>query len=204
MQNVRLNYYLSIILIIISFNNSYCQKLKKKIFKEKGKETVLFKVPWDVSVDKYSKTLYCELIQTDSVEFPGRTYKFFNEKFDSVIYSFEADDYPLAIYPLKDNSGNLIIVSSSGTSIVFSVFSYSDGKIYNVLHSGSKFGPPELIYEDKGNYSIIVTHMDSFPLKQNNFSYISAPYTASIYRWKKDRYIEIPNVPWSKRLNWKK
>jgi hypothetical protein len=197
MKNIKLIYLLSII-----FSFALCHPLfSQNIYK--GNYKVISNVLWNV--DSSSKTLHCVVIDSDSTDNYMKTFNFYNENYDSVIYSFQDDEYPLSIYPLNDGSENLMIVSNSATATVFSVFSYLNGKISLVLESGSKFGPPELIYENQvdGCYIIIVTNIGWAP-KQNGNGEKEIAQSANIYRWQKDRYIEVPNVPWSKRLNWKK
>jgi len=188
---------LSIIISLVLCHPLFSQNIKN------GKDKIIADVLW--KVDDSSSNLRCVIIEKDSAGDIVKTFKFYNDNLDSLIYSFEQDIYPLAVYPLNDGSDNLIIISNTVTSTIFSVYSYIKGKIVKVLQSGSKYGPPELVYENKGNgsYSIIVTNIGWAP-KRNGKGEMEIAESADIYRWKNGKYIEIPNVPWSKRLNWKK
>jgi hypothetical protein len=197
MKKFKLLLSMLILFLIILINSIYSQSIKIR------NNEVRSSAYW--LMDSDGIVVHCVVFEANQDSLPMRRVEFYNENYDSTLYSCKIEGGTLAVYPLNDGSDNLIIIYGTGDAIAFSVFSYSNGKIKNILTRSSKYGPPELIYENKDQnyFSIVVTNMEWVP-KKNGYGDNIVPKSASIFRWEKNRYIETPNIPWSKRLNWKK
>lgn len=118
---------------------------------------------------------------------------------NNLIYSFETVDNPVGIFPLGEDSANLLVVWTSGSAYHFEVFSFQDGKIIKVLETGSRTYP-ELIYEGNqpNELSIMFTNLDW--IKDKNGESDLKASSAALYRWVDGKYIKIEISPWQKRL----
>jgi hypothetical protein len=148
------------------------------------------------------------VIQTVIEEIDSAGYKLRNLAFykDSLkendrLFSLNSRDYPVGIIPLKDNSGNLLIIWMSGVAYHFSVYAFRDGNVESVLEVNSDIYP-ELFYEKKGSedLSILVTNMDLVKNKKTKEKNVQ-PVSATLYRWKDGQYVSVPNIPWAKRFS---
>jgi hypothetical protein len=119
----------------------------------------------------------------------------------SILFTASKKDYPVAIYPLRDEAGNLLTIWDNSRGYKIRMYGAVDGKISQLFEDDSKTFP-ELIFEKKEmeNFSIVITNTDLVKNKKTK-SKDELPVTASIYRWKDGQYVKSAAVPWTKRFS---
>lgn len=158
-----------------------------------------FLVPW--VNDKL--TVQCVIEEVDSAGYKMNNIAFYKDsvKSSNLLFSQRDRNYPIAIFPLKDNSGNLMTIWESGVTYRFKVFNFNQDKIESVLEGYSQ-SYPELFYENKTseNLSILITTVDLVKNKKTKEKEM-LPVSATLYRWKNEKYMSVPNIPWAKRFS---
>lgn len=139
----------------------------------------------------------------DSAGYKLRNMSFYTDSVsaESRLLSFNDADYPIAIMPLKDDSGNLLTIWMSGVSYRVRIFSFYDNNVNKVLDIPSK-SYPELFYENKetGDLSILTVNTDWVKNKKTK-EREEQPVSATLYRLKGRQYISVPNISWTKRFS---
>jgi len=110
------------------------------------------------------------------------------------VFRFETPDSILNVYPLGDYNGRLFTTWVGGSAYHLRVFAFVDGQVKQVLDEGSKVAP-ELIYDDQGQESVLVTA----PVMENG-KWTSTSGTTTVFKWNGHGYDMIGSVPWAKRL----
>lgn len=158
-----------------------------------------FLVPWVNG----KVTVQCLVEEIDSAGYKLNNIAFYSDsiKNDHLLFSQHTHNYPIAIFPLKDNSGNLMSIWESGVTYSFRVFNFNGDKVVSVLE-GSSGSYPELFYENKTseNLSILITNVDLVKNRKTKEREMM-PVSATLYRWKNDNYMSVPNIPWAKRFS---
>ncbi|MGE5621121.1 MAG: hypothetical protein ACM3U0_00975 [archaeon] len=158
-----------------------------------------FLVPWVNN----KITVQCVVEEVDSAGYKLNNLAFYSDSIKSnyLLFSQRDRNYPIALFPLRDNSGNLMTIWESGVTYRFRVFSFRNDKIEIVLEGYSQ-SYPELFYENKTSedLSILITNVDLVKNKKSKEREM-LPVSATLYRWKDNKYISIPNIPWAKRFS---
>ncbi|MGE5683324.1 MAG: hypothetical protein ACM34K_20880 [Bacillota bacterium] len=160
---------------------------------------IRFLVPWGNG----KITVQSVVEEVDSAGYKLRNLSFYRDsvKSSSQIFSQRSRDYAVALIPLRDNAGNMLVIWQSGVAYRFSIYSYQNDQIVNVLEAASQTYP-ELFYEkkDSEHLSILVTNVDLVNNKKTKSKDLM-PVNATLYRWKDGQYVSFPNIPWPKRFN---
>ncbi|HEX2869326.1 MAG TPA: hypothetical protein VHO03_19945 [Ignavibacteriales bacterium] len=158
-----------------------------------------FLVPWVNG----KITLQCVIEEIDSAGYKLNNIAFYRDSIKSpyMLFSQHTQNYPIAIFPLKDNSGNLMTIWESGVTYNFRVFNFNGDKVQSVLEGYSQTYP-ELFYENKTseNLSILITNVDLVKNRRTKEKEMM-PVSATLYRWKNDKYMRVPNIPWARRFS---
>lgn len=148
-------------------------------------------------------TVQCVIEEVDSAGYKMNNLAFYKDSVKSsyLLFSQRDRNYPIAIFPLKDNSGNLMTIWESGVTYRFKVYNFNNDKVESVLEGYSQ-SYPELFYENKTseNLSILITSVDLVKNRKTKEKEL-LPVSATLYRWKNDKYTSVPNIPWTKRFS---
>lgn len=127
---------------------------------------------------------------------PTRVLTIYREDGDKLvrIFKFETPDSVLNVYPLGDYNGRLFTTWVGGSAYHLRVWAFVDGQVKQVLDEGSKL-PPEFLYDDKGQESVLITD----PAMENG-KWTAASGTTTVFKWTGQVYEKIGVVPWTKRL----
>ncbi|MGE5430173.1 MAG: hypothetical protein ACM3QX_03815 [Syntrophomonadaceae bacterium] len=202
MKNLRNLAIYFIILSAVILNG--CQSPVKQAgdrtgFRPETAGSLRFLVPW---VNDKS-TIQCVVEEVDSAGYKLNNLALYKDSIKSsyLLLSQRERNYPIAIFPLKDNSGNLMTIWESGVSYRFKVYNFSNDKVESVLEGYSQ-SYPELFYENKTseNLSILITSVDLVKNRKTKEKEL-LPVSATLYRWKNDKYMSVPNIPWAKRFS---
>jgi hypothetical protein len=160
------------------------------------KDSAIFKVQWNNTQGNIS----CIVNEREKDGYILRTLNFYLDKIETqnVISTYETIDYPIALIPLSDESNVLLAIYQSGSAYHIYAFSYIGNKIEQVLETGSRCFP-ELVYNSKGCYNIIVTDHEWGINKETKGKDLLPKY-ATIYKWNGTRYLISKKVNWSQRL----
>ncbi|MCU7494044.1 MAG: hypothetical protein HF314_07120 [Ignavibacteria bacterium] len=160
---------------------------------------ISFLVPW---VNNQT-TIQCVVEEVDSAGYKLNNISFYTDSIKNsyLIFSQRGRNFPIAVFPMRDNSGNLMTIWESGVTYNFRVYNFSNGRVSNVLEGYSQ-SYPELFYENKvsEDLSILITNVDLVKNRKTKEKEI-LPVSATLYRWKNNKYISVPNIPWNKRFS---
>jgi hypothetical protein len=172
-----------------------------------NKRNIQSVVHWDNEND----TLLCVVMAHTKTDSNASTeestliiYKKTNDKYNKIFEFVSGAMSNLSIYPTAENRGRLVTVWLSATAYIVAVFDYSDGKVNQVLDSGSKM-MPEFIKICTGNNryteGILITQLDWIKnSKTGDFDKI--PNMTDIYQWNGKTYTLSKTVRWKNRFNY--
>ena len=159
-------------------------------------------VNWQADIDLEVVCVLTEKPDSTGNSLPERRLTFYKKDKDRMqkLFEFETVDYPISVYPLTGGGGRLFTTWTGGSAYHFYVFAFVDGKIKQVLESGSK-QPTEFLLDKNGNEIILVTQTTRVEDKKTKES-IEIPYNTQIFKWNGSKYTLIKTVPWQARLQY--
>ena len=110
------------------------------------------------------------------------------------IFEYETPQGFLNMYPLGELDDRLVTIWGGGSGYSIKVFAFLNGKVQQVLDTGSQY-TPEFISDEHGYESILVSS-DKF--EKGTWSIVHGNTT--VYKWNGRRYDVLGVVPWKKRF----
>lgn len=143
--------------------------------------------------------LLCVVTQEESGTvdaLPTRTLTIYREEKSkrTYLFKYETPDSVLSVYPLGDYDARLVLTWVGGSAYHVQVLAFLDGQVKQVLNEGSKL-PPELIYDERGRESILLTEA-----KIDGGKWTAKSGTTTVFQWSGRTYDKIGVAPWPKRL----
>ncbi|MEI7812505.1 MAG: hypothetical protein WCJ01_08775 [Ignavibacteria bacterium] len=191
------------LLIIITVLSGGCvvridQSAEKNARANSLGENVKFLTQWGNG----SSVIQCVIEETDSSGYKKQNIAFYRDIIskENLLFSQREMNYPRAVMPLKDNAGNLLTIWESGNAYRVKVYCFINDKVTLALDESTAFYP-ELFYEkkDSEDLSLLITTVDLVKNKKTRTRDVQ-PVSATLYRWKDNKYQIISDIPWIKRF----
>ncbi|HEX2868470.1 MAG TPA: hypothetical protein VHO03_15615 [Ignavibacteriales bacterium] len=177
----------SLLLPLIVCSTLYAQVQEAKL---------LFQTKWNQN----ETTFQCEISEKDSLNYKIRELNIKDsENNGKILYSYQTIDYPIAVFPLGDDSANLMVTWETGSAFHIKVFSFNSGEVSKVLDTGSKYYP-ELFFENENSGAIAIMVTNTGWVKNKKGINELVPVSATRYLWNKTGYIQLPDIPWKERF----